>query len=139
MIIVTGGAGFIGSAIVAELNNRGIDDIIIIDELGSDEKWKNLRKLSYSDYFEAGPFYAEIDEDELDWQIEAIIHMGACSDTTEKDCSYLAHNNYECTKLLATFAVENDIRFIYASSAATYGDGSKGFVDDEEKIYELVP
>ena len=141
MIIVTGGAGFIGSAIVAELNARGITDILIVDRLESDGKWKNLRKLQYVDYIEADDFYQmlmDMDHD-LEWDVEAILHMGACSATTETDCSYLAKNNYECTKMLANWAVELDIRFIYASSAATYGDGALGFVDNEDEIEKLIP
>lgn len=139
MIIVTGGAGFIGSAIVAELNKRNNSDIIIVDSLDSDEKWKNLRKLRFADYIEVDDFFDMLVAGQLDWPVEAVIHMGACSDTTETDCSYLVQNNYNCTKLLAQWAVDEGIRFIYASSAATYGDGSRGFADDEEKIEELMP
>lgn len=141
MIIVTGGAGFIGSAIVAELNARGIIDILIVDRLESDNKWMNLRRLKYVDYVEADDFYQILIDSDNDtgWNVEAIFHMGACSSTTESDCSYLAKNNYECTKLLANWAVDMDTRFIYASSAATYGDGELGFVDDESKLEELTP
>ena len=139
MIIVTGGAGFIGSAIVAELNRRGIDDILIVDSLELDEKWKNLRKLKFADYLEADDFYDMPLDEQANWDVKAIFHMGACSDTTETDCSYLFKNNYECTKLLATWAVGAGIRFIYASSAATYGDGSQGFVDDQDDLDKLSP
>jgi len=139
MIIVTGGAGFIGSAIVAELNQRGIDDILIVDSLELDEKWKNLRKLKFADYLEADDFYDMPLDEQANWDVKAIFHMGACSDTSETDCSYLFKNNYECTKLLATWAVGAGIRFIYASSAATYGDGSQGFVDDQDNINKLSP
>jgi len=139
MIIVTGGAGFIGSALVAELNARGIDDVLIVDILGCDSRWKNLRRLKFADYIEAEDFYDAVDAGSIDRDVEAILHMGACSDTTETDCSYLIKNNYECTKLLAEWAKEADFRFIYASSAATYGDGSKEFSDDESRIDELTP
>lgn len=141
MIIVTGGAGFIGSAIVAELNLQGYENILIVDRLESDGKWKNLRKLKYTDYVEADDFYQVLLESDNDIgiDVETIFHMGACSSTTESDCSYLVRNNYECTKMLANWAVESDIRFIYASSAATYGDGSLGFADDEDEIEKLVP
>jgi len=139
MVIVTGGAGFIGSAIVAALNKRGITNILIVDELGMDEKWKNLRKLSYTDYVEAEQFYEELAAGKMEDNVEAVFHMGACSDTTEKNCSFLINNNYECTKLIANRTVENGSRFIYASSAATYGDGEKGFADEEENIGELIP
>jgi len=139
MILVTGGAGFIGSAIVAELNARGVDDILIVDILGKDQRWKNLRNLRYADYLEADDFSEVVSDADLDIQMEAIIHMGACSDTTEMDCSYLVKNNYEFSKLLAGWALEMDARFIYASSAATYGDGSQGFADDEDALETLTP
>ena len=139
MIVVTGGAGFIGSAIVAQLNKRGIDDILVVDKLGSDEKWKNLRKLNYADYAEKDDFLEMVIEDDIGVDFEAVFHLGACSSTTETDASSLVRNNYEYTKLLAQWAIENDIRFIYASSAATYGDGEQGFDDDETKIEKLDP
>jgi len=139
MILVTGGAGFIGSAIVAELNARGIDDILIVDVLGKDERWKNLRNLSYTDYMEAEDFSEMVSDTDLQIDLDAIIHMGACSDTTEADCSYLVRNNYEFSKLLAGWALELDARFIYASSAATYGDGEEGFADDEDALETLRP
>ncbi len=139
MIIVTGGAGFIGSAIVAELNKRQINDILIVDELGTDNKWKNLRKLSFSDYVEKQVFIELVINDQIEDSVDAIIHLGACSDTTETDASYLINNNYEYTKVLASWATDSDIRFIYASSAATYGDGENGFVDNENELGTLKP
>ena len=139
MIIVTGGAGFIGSALVAQLNKQGVTDILIVDRLQSDEKWKNLRKLAYADYIEADDFFNMLTAGDLDLPAEAVLHMGACSDTTERDCTYLVRNNYEYTKVLANWAVEQDTRFIYASSAATYGDGSLGFDDNEDDIDKLIP
>ncbi len=129
MIIVTGGAGFIGSALVRELNNRGITDIIIVDELGNDEKWKNLVNCSYVDYFEKDIFLELLHEGKFN-DIEKIFHLGACSDTTETDASFLIFNNYEYTKSLACFAIEKKIKFIYASSAATYGNGDQGYSDN---------
>ncbi len=139
MILVTGGAGFIGSAIVAELNTRGFEDILIVDILGKDQRWKNLRGLRFADYMEADDFSQMVSESDIEMDLEAIFHMGACSDTTEKDCSYLVKNNYEFSKLLAGWALEMDARFIYASSAATYGDGSLGFSDDEALLETLRP
>lgn len=139
MIIVTGGAGFIGSALVAGLNARGIDDILIVDVLGSDNRWMNLRKLRYADYIEADDFFEILAAGQTDWNVQAILHMGACSDTTETDATFLANNNYGCTKLLANWAAEAGIRFIYASSAATYGDGTKGFGDNENRLSDLLP
>jgi ADP-L-glycero-D-manno-heptose 6-epimerase len=139
MILVTGGAGFIGSAVIAELNARGYDDIFIVDILGKDERWKNLRNLRYSDYMESDDFSQMVTDSDIELDVDAVIHLGACSDTTERDCSYLVRNNYEFSKLLAGWALEIGARFIYASSAATYGDGSQGFLDDEEELQSLVP
>jgi len=138
MIIVTGGAGFIGSALVAELNARGVDDILIVDLLGTSDKWKNLRKLRFLDYMEADDFAQSLDSDQIEWDVEAILHMGACSDTTETDAAYLLRNNYEYSKMLAQWASQKEIRFVYASSAATYGDGTMGF-SDSEPIDRLIP
>jgi ADP-L-glycero-D-manno-heptose 6-epimerase len=139
MIIVTGGAGFIGSAVVAGLNAKGITDILIVDILGKDEKWKNLRRLKFSDYLEAGDFLEIITSGRFVLPIEAVFHLGACSSTTESDASYLAKNNFEYSKAVADFALEKKARLVYASSAATYGDGSRGFSDDESKLTDLEP
>ena len=139
MIIVTGGAGFIGSALIAALNKRQITDILVVDQLGTDRKWKNLRNLSFVDYVEKDDFLEMVVENRLDSATEAVFHLGACSDTTEINASYLIKNNYEYSKLLAQWATADNIRFIYASSAATYGDGSAGFSDDVEKIDEIRP
>ena len=139
MVIVTGGAGFIGSAIIAALNNRGITDVLVVDELACDEKWKNLRNLSFADYVEKGDFLEMVLANKISPPAKAIFHMGACSSTTETNASYLLRNNYEYSKLLAQWAADTNVRFIYASSAATYGDGSEGFGDDEEKIDRLRP
>jgi ADP-L-glycero-D-manno-heptose 6-epimerase len=139
MIIVTGGAGFIGSALIAALNKRQITDILVVDELGTDRKWKNLRNLSFTDYVEKADFLEMVIEDKLDNSVESVFHLGACSDTTETNASYLIKNNYEYSKLLAQWVTDADIHFIYASSAATYGDGSTGFSDDQEKIEILRP
>ena len=139
MIIVTGGAGFIGSVLIAALNKRQITDILVVDELGCDQKWKNLRELSFVDYIEKDDFLDMIIENKLDSPVEAVFHLGACSDTTQTNATYLIKNNYEYSKLLAQWATDADIRFIYASSAATYGDGSASFNDDEETIKNLRP
>ena len=138
MIVVTGGAGFIGSAIIWRLNQLGTDDILVVDELGLDDKWKKLTNLKFADYMNKWEFLEKI-EDGFDFNIESIVHMGANSSTTEKDADHLIENNYEYTKSLATYSVENGIRFVYASSAATYGDGSLGFKDDENEIATLRP
>lgn len=140
MIIVTGGAGFIGSVLVWYLNQQNLDDILIIDSLKTSEKWKNLRGLKFTDYMEKEEFIERIRKGDFQSEkIEAIFHLGACSSTTEKDASYLIHNNYEYTRDLAIFSIRNDIRFIYASSAATYGNGEFGYEDDENKLDILRP
>ncbi len=139
MIIVTGGAGFIGSAVVWRLNQLGEDNIVIVDRLGETEKWKNLVGLKYADIFHKENFIDMVLEDVVPFQVEAIIHLGACSSTTQKDADYLMHNNFKYTQALAEFALEKGARFIYASSAATYGDGSRGYLDDETKLDELKP
>lgn len=139
-ILVTGGAGFIGSALVHALNASGQSNIIISDFLGTDEKFKNLVPLRYADYIEADDLRAKIEADE-DYcrDFSTIFHLGACSATTEKDASYLVRNNFEYTKLLAASALRHGCRFVYASSAATYGDGSQGMDDTLEDLHQLCP
>ena len=134
------GAGFIGSAFIWKLNSEGIDDILVVDNLGESEKWKNLVNLRYTDYIHKEDFRHVLDEDMLSAEnIEAVIHLGACSSTTERDADYLMENNFHYTCDLAQWAVSHDIRFIYASSAATYGNGSLGFDDDLGGIERLRP
>ncbi len=139
MIVVTGGAGFIGSSLVWKLNRLGADKIIIVDELGKDEKWKNLVGLKYADFIHKNDFMSWILQGTLPFQVSAIIHLGACSSTTEKDADFLIDNNYHYSQELAKYSLEKGIRFIYASSAATYGDGLVGYNDDEEKLDTLRP
>ena len=128
-IIVTGAAGFIGRNTVAELNRRGEDELILVDELGKDEKWKNLVGLQYEDIVSPDEFLGLI-EDGTFAEARACIHLGACSATTERDADFLLRNNYQYTRVLCNWALGNDIRFVYASSAATYGDGAQGYDDD---------
>ena len=135
MIIVTGGAGFIGSCIVRELNDEGIEDIVIVDNIGSTDKWMNMRNKKYIKYVHKSQFLNELPTYK---GVTAIIHMGAQSSTTERDFDYLWNNNFEYTKALWNYCAEKQISFIYASSAATYGDGSCGF-DDESDIDLLMP
>lgn len=137
MIIVTGGAGFIGSAIVWQLNNLGKTDILIVDELGSTDKWKNLAPLKFYDFLNKLVFIDKLNE--FNYDIDAVIHMGADSSTTERDADHLFINNYDYTRRLAQFCLQKNIRFIYASSAATYGDGSLGFDDSENLSSHLRP
>ncbi len=139
MIVVTGGAGFIGSAFVAKLNAERIDDIVIVDDLGTSDKWQNLVKLRYADYLHKDAFLRMIEAEQLPFPVKAIVHMGACSSTTERDADYLMENNFHYTCRLAEWAIENGARFIYASSAATYGDGAQGFSDDDNTSLLLRP
>jgi ADP-L-glycero-D-manno-heptose 6-epimerase len=138
MIVVTGGAGFIGSAISWQMNKLGRNDIFIVDELGYDEKWKNLVALNFEDFINKDEFINKL-ESGIKLDIEAIIHMGAISSTTEKNADQLIYNNFEYTKKLAKYCLNNKVRFIYASSAATYGDGSHGFNDEEKLCQTLKP
>jgi ADP-L-glycero-D-manno-heptose 6-epimerase len=139
-ILVTGGAGFIGSALVWALNQRGHSDIVITDILGSDEKWKNLVPLKFADYVEAPAFRNILTATPNAFgRFSTVFHLGACSATTEKNASYLADNNYGYTKELATWSLARDTRFIYASSAATYGDGNEGMDDKSDDLARLRP
>jgi ADP-L-glycero-D-manno-heptose 6-epimerase len=138
MIVITGAAGFIGSALVWRLNQLGKNNIIIVDELGKDEKWKNLIGLDFEDFINKDLFIEKL-ENGLNFKIDSIIHMGANSSTTEKDADHLLNNNFEYTKKLAAYSIDNNIRFIYASSAATYGNGNLGFDDEDNMCLKLHP
>ena len=138
MIVVTGAAGFIGSCIVAGLNERGREDLILVDELDESKK-ENLRRKKYLCYYDKKDFLDLILRDQIKERPEAIIHMGACSSTTLQDARYFKENNLEYTRSLAQWALKNKVRFIYASSAATYGDGSVGYKDDEATIRRCKP
>lgn len=135
LIVVTGAAGFIGRNVVAALNARGQDDLLLVDHLGSDEKWKNLIGLRYEDLISPDQYLARL----AGIDSGAIIHLGACSATTERDADFLLRNNYQYTRTLAEHALAKNIRFIYASSAATYGDGSRGYRDDDAVTPTLQP
>jgi len=139
MIVITGGAGFIGSAMIWELNRQGYTDIVVVDNLASTTKWRNLVGLAYHRYTHKDEFLARLNSRYMEGRIEAVIHMGACSSTTEGDCDYLIRNNLEYSKAMCRFAKERDARFIYASSAATYGDGAQGFDDDDAIMPRLQP
>jgi ADP-L-glycero-D-manno-heptose 6-epimerase len=138
MIIVTGGAGFIGSAVIWMLNNKGIDDILVVDNLGNSLKWKNLVNRRYRDYIHKSVFLESIEKHRFD-PSDTIIHLGACSSTTETDADYLMENNFHYAVTLATHALAKGVRFINASSAATYGDGSHGFSDTVDELPSLKP
>ena len=137
-IVVTGAAGFIGRNVVAELNRRGEDEIILVDELGKDDKWKNLVGLRYEDIVSPEEFLGLLEEGNFA-DARSVIHMGACSSTTEKDADYLLRNNYQYTRVLANWCESHEVRFVYASSAATYGDGGESYSDDDAVTPELWP
>lgn len=138
-ILVTGGAGFIGSALIWELNRRGLTNILVADHLRTTEKWKNLVRLRFDDYLEASALEGLIDQRsaEVD-DIRTVFHLGACSATTETDAAYLIHNNYEYTKKLAAWCLEREARFVYASSAATYGGLEEG-LNETRPLESLRP
>jgi ADP-L-glycero-D-manno-heptose 6-epimerase len=139
-ILVTGGAGFIGSALVAALNRRGHTDITITDFLGSDEKWRNLVPLRFADYLEADDFRNRLNKSPgAVGRFSTVFHLGACSATTEKNAGYLIDNNFHVTKELAAWSLAQNARFIYASSAATYGDGAQGMADTDPDLSRLRP
>lgn len=141
MFIVTGGAGLIGSAMIWQLNRSGLSDILVVDHLGNtSDKWKNLAPLRFDDYLERDDFFARLSAGYFNGtKIEGVIHFGACSSTTERDATYLAENNFRLTANMAEFCAANNIRMVYASSCATYGDGSQGYDDDENTIEKLRP
>lgn len=137
-IIVTGAAGFIGRNVVAELNRRGETELILVDELGKDEKWKNLLGLQYEDIVSPEEFLGLLEDGQFA-DARSVIHLGACSATTEKDADYLLRNNYQYTRVLCNWAMEHEVRFVYASSAATYGAGELGYDDADSITPNLKP
>jgi ADP-L-glycero-D-manno-heptose 6-epimerase len=133
MIVVTGGAGFIGSNIVKALNKMGRSDILVVDNLKNGKKFINLADCDFADYLDKEDFQARIFAEEGLPDIECMFHEGACSATTEWDGKYIMENNYEYSKDLLNYCLNREIPFLYASSAAVYGDGPT-FV--EERQYE---
>ena len=136
-VLVTGGAGFIGSALVWALNQYGVDRIVVTDRLGTDEKWRNLVPLRFEDYVDADELMARLQSASLG-SFDLVLHMGACSATTERDAGFLMRNNFEYTKTLAHWTRNHGGRFVYASSAATYGDGEQGMSDDDDSTEALA-
>ncbi len=140
MIVVTGAAGFIGSALVWKLNQLGKKDILAVDQDAKNSpKWKNLKKRQFEIYLESGEFLERLEKKEFDGKISAVFHLGACSDTTEMDREFLRRNNSGYTERLALWCAEQQAYFQYASSAATYGDGEFGFSDDDKLTPKLKP
>ena len=139
-VIVTGGAGLIGSAVVWALNQRGQENILVVDRLGTEEKWRHLPPLRFADYLQADDFLTRIESAPPQFgSVIAVYHLGACSATTERDAGYLVQNNFEFTKKLCHWAISRRARFAYASSAATYGDGSRGMDDKDDNLARLRP
>ena len=126
MLLVTGGAGFIGSNVVASLNEAGRTDIAVNDALGSDDKWRNLQKRRLADFVPPAELFSWLDGRKLD----AVIHMGAISDTTARDGDAVMESNFRLSLRLLDWCAETRTPLIYASSAATYGGGEQSFVDD---------
>ena len=141
MIIVTGAAGMIGSAFVWKLNEMGINDIIVVDKFRTEEKWLNLRKRDYADWVDRDDLFEWLSNPANAEKITGVVHMGACSATTEKDGDYLMSNNYGYSKKLWEFCAARQINYVYASSAATYGAGELGYNDDvtPEELKKLMP
>jgi ADP-L-glycero-D-manno-heptose 6-epimerase len=138
-VVVTGGAGFIGSCFIWKLNSQGIEDIIVVDHRDTSEKWKNLVGKHVEDYIEKDKFLESLEANKLEGSFDFIVHMGACTSTTETDAAYLMENNYLYSQRLAKWALAQNIPFLYASSAATYGAGELGYSDEDEITLKLKP
>lgn len=139
MIVVTGAAGLIGSALVKSLNFAGISDILCVDKLGTDHRWKNLSGCSFADYMEKEDFIARVRGAKGLPKVFGVLHMGANSCTTERDVSSLMEDNFAYTRDLCLWSLKTKTRFIYASSAATYGAGENGYEDGHDHIEKLRP
>ncbi len=138
MILITGGAGFIGSALVWGFNQNGHKDLVVLDRLGLGEKWQNLAKRQVSYVVPKDQFHSWLDVEQHP-PIQAVFHLGACSSTTERDADYLMDNNVLFTKRLWDYCAAQRIPFFYASSAATYGAKEEGFLDSHDTIDLLRP
>lgn len=139
MKIITGGAGFIGSAICWKLNLYGYTDILIVDEDTKGTKQNNLNELKYTDYIDKNEFITKVKKGAFNYDCDTMYHMGACSSTTEDNMDYLMENNVEFSKHLGKWCLNNNAKYIYASSGATYGAGETGFDDDIAIIPKLKP
>lgn len=139
MYVITGGAGFLGSALLWQLNQRGVDSIIVVDNISHSDKWKNLVNRRYVDYIHKDAFIGMVRRDAVPFSIKGVVHLGACSSTTETNADYLMENNFHYSRDLCKYALDKGARFVNASSAATYGDGSQGFAAQGKALYGLKP
>ncbi len=137
LIVITGAAGFIGSCLVRYLNDQGYFNLALVDDIGTTDKWKNLLGKRFRHFIAIDQLFTWLNGREQ--EVAAFFHLGACSDTLENRVDYLLENNTRFTIRLAEYALQNGQRFIYASSAATYGDGQLGFSDDHAQLHELKP
>lgn len=149
MILITGASGFIGSALAWHYNRAGRDDLLLVDDLGAatepdtgiapEPKFRNLLGLAFQEYWEKAELLDRVTSGRALPPIDAVAHLGACSDTTEGDAGFLLRNNFAYTQALASWCLQHGSRFVYASSAATYGDGSAGYEDDSALLDGLRP
>jgi ADP-L-glycero-D-manno-heptose 6-epimerase len=140
VIVITGGAGFIGSVLAWRLNNAGMKDILLVDNLGRSEKWHNLLPLSFYDYLDKQDFIQKLESGVFKNDIDVLFHLGACSSTMEADAHYLMENNYRYSVRIGTWWSHHpSTRLLYASSAATYGNGESGYADNEDEMEKLLP
>ena len=136
MILVTGGAGFIGSILIASLSEQNpVPDIAVADRLGHDQKWRNLAKHPIAEFVWPENLFEFLKDHPRD--VETVYHLGAISSTTEKDVDFILRNNFDLSLALWNWCAKNKVPFIYASSAATYGDGASGF-DDSSSSSDLA-
>ncbi|MBD5627354.1 MAG: ADP-glyceromanno-heptose 6-epimerase [Desulfovibrio sp.] len=139
MYVITGGAGFLGSVLLWQLNSLGLTDIVVVDHLGTGPKWGNLVKRRYADFLHKDRFLDLVRRDALPFKVDALVHLGACSSTTEADADFLMENNFHYSRDVCRYALDKGARVINASSAATYGDGSQGFSDAAALVPKLRP
>lgn len=139
MILLTGGAGFIGSQLLKKLNQEGFREILLVDNLSNSTKWKNLLGTQFKDYIHKEKFYECLKENKAPKDITAVFHLGACSSTTEYNVDYLMENNVAYSQKLYQLCSERKIPFLYASSASVYGDGSNGYLDDHKQHLSFRP
>ncbi|MBN1114906.1 MAG: ADP-glyceromanno-heptose 6-epimerase [Oligoflexia bacterium] len=139
MIVITGAAGFIGSVLTRFLNSRGRKDLLLVDRIEKKNKKPNIEHAEYIEFIDRDDFINDAENNRLSSEIELVLHIGACTDTTEFNLDYLLRQNYEYSKKLCSWCINNNAGFIYASSAAVYGDGSAGFSDSDDLTPELKP